>query len=311
MSGSNQYATAFLVSKGADIEAVDTYGFTPLHRMASNNLAFGAKTLLDAGADPLGLKKAKVASVKGTPTPLQVAQESRARDVIAVLKAHGNARRSVPETAVSVVEVLSAGYAAVVGKYTAVDGRTSIPVGFEKVCIDSGWNTQDMWSKLNGGEDLVWFKHESNDSYLYFNNMDRHWCASTVLTQLLCCFCLCITSINFHYITRRGPLSRSGGLMDPTDSARTRRAVRPGHLRVHRLLGKTCSAEKMLPLRARSWQCIEAPLPVDPVDEARNLSGVPKQVHKHQCFRAYCRVTVRKIYDQNQRKNGKRFTIYD
>lgn len=31
---------------------MDTYGYRPLHRMASNNLAIGAKALLDAGADP-------------------------------------------------------------------------------------------------------------------------------------------------------------------------------------------------------------------------------------------------------------------
>ena len=52
MSARNQDQVALLVSKGADIEAVDTYGYTPLHRMASNNLAAGAKALLEAGADP-------------------------------------------------------------------------------------------------------------------------------------------------------------------------------------------------------------------------------------------------------------------
>ena len=36
MSARNQGQVALLVSKGADIEAVDTYGYTPLHRMASN-----------------------------------------------------------------------------------------------------------------------------------------------------------------------------------------------------------------------------------------------------------------------------------
>ena len=38
--------------RGADIEALDTYGMTPLHRCASNNLAAGAEALLAAGADP-------------------------------------------------------------------------------------------------------------------------------------------------------------------------------------------------------------------------------------------------------------------
>ena len=52
MSQDNQYATAFLISRGGDVAAVDTYGFTPLARMASNNLAVGAETLLQNGADP-------------------------------------------------------------------------------------------------------------------------------------------------------------------------------------------------------------------------------------------------------------------
>ena len=52
MSARNQDQVALLVSKGADIEAVDTYGYTPLHRMASNNLAAGAKALLESGCGP-------------------------------------------------------------------------------------------------------------------------------------------------------------------------------------------------------------------------------------------------------------------
>lgn len=46
MSSQNQKVTAFLIKNGANIEAVDTYGFKPLHRMASNNLAIGAEALL-------------------------------------------------------------------------------------------------------------------------------------------------------------------------------------------------------------------------------------------------------------------------
>lgn len=46
MSKQNQMATAYLISKGADINAFDTYGFQPIHRMASNNLAIGAEALL-------------------------------------------------------------------------------------------------------------------------------------------------------------------------------------------------------------------------------------------------------------------------
>ena len=35
--------------RGAAIEPLDTYGMTPLHRMASNNLPIGARMLLEAG----------------------------------------------------------------------------------------------------------------------------------------------------------------------------------------------------------------------------------------------------------------------
>ena len=57
---------------------------TPLHRMASNNLPIGAKALLDAGAD------AQNAGTVGN-TPMEMAEQSRARDVIAVRVAHGAA----------------------------------------------------------------------------------------------------------------------------------------------------------------------------------------------------------------------------
>merc|ERR1711978_783363 len=75
MSKGKQNAVKTLVSHGADIEAIDTYGFTPLHRMASNNLSQGAKALLESGADPLNVGKIGQ-------TPAQVAQSSNARDEI-------------------------------------------------------------------------------------------------------------------------------------------------------------------------------------------------------------------------------------
>ena len=43
MSRTNQMSTGTVIKAGGDIEALDTYGFTPLHRMASNNLAIGAQ----------------------------------------------------------------------------------------------------------------------------------------------------------------------------------------------------------------------------------------------------------------------------
>merc|ERR1712187_615828 len=82
MGRDNQNATAYLISRGADIEALDTYGMTPLHRMASNNLAIGAEALLQAGAEPNNPGQC------GS-TPRAVARESRARDVIKVLESYG------------------------------------------------------------------------------------------------------------------------------------------------------------------------------------------------------------------------------
>ena len=45
MSACNQLVTEYLVSRGADIKAQDTYGYRPLHRMASNNLGVGTEAL--------------------------------------------------------------------------------------------------------------------------------------------------------------------------------------------------------------------------------------------------------------------------
>jgi ankyrin repeat protein len=80
MSRNGQMVTALIIARGGHIEAKDTYGFTPLHRMASNNLAVGARALLDAGADPN-------AAMQGM-TALMIAQQSHARDVIHVLREH-------------------------------------------------------------------------------------------------------------------------------------------------------------------------------------------------------------------------------
>jgi hypothetical protein len=78
MSRTSQLSTHVLLAHGADKEAVDTYGYRPLHRMASNNLAVGALALLEAGADPAAL------SDTGE-TAMQIARSSRALDVVAVL----------------------------------------------------------------------------------------------------------------------------------------------------------------------------------------------------------------------------------
>ena len=80
MSRAGQLSTALLIQLGGEVEALDTYGMTPLHRMASNNLGIGAKALLEAGADPMN---------RGTvgATPIEIARSSMAQDVIAVLSA--------------------------------------------------------------------------------------------------------------------------------------------------------------------------------------------------------------------------------
>ena len=113
MSRANQMSTALLISRGADIEAVDTYGFTPLHRMASNNLAVGALALLAAGADP---------AYEGTAghTALQVARSSHATDVIKVLQEHGAIRK---DTTVTSIRVAGAGEEEVNGEYVVTSAN--------------------------------------------------------------------------------------------------------------------------------------------------------------------------------------------
>jgi hypothetical protein len=171
MSRENQHATAFLVEKGGDIEAVDTYGFTPLHRMASNNLPVGARALLEAGADPAGLSGTPLLGRRPT-SPATVARQSGAEDVLAVL-AEFPARREVP---VQTVEVVAAGYTPVVGRYQPRDAA-DVPAGFASVCKDNGWDVAGTWAKLNGGAGGRWFAHSDsdNESYIYFNDGDGYW----------------------------------------------------------------------------------------------------------------------------------------
>ena len=90
MSRGKQQATAILIARGADIEALDTYGFTPLHRMASNNLPIGARALLAAGADPAGGAGPGSSRRPGAvrQTPLDVARSSGAADVVKALQVH-------------------------------------------------------------------------------------------------------------------------------------------------------------------------------------------------------------------------------
>ncbi|KAJ1626643.1 hypothetical protein T492DRAFT_1031245 [Pavlovales sp. CCMP2436] len=53
MSAQAQLAAGLLVDAGADLEVCDTWGYTPLQRMATNNLARAAEVLVRAGASHL------------------------------------------------------------------------------------------------------------------------------------------------------------------------------------------------------------------------------------------------------------------
>jgi len=72
MSNQGQLCTQALIDTGADIYAQDTYGYTPLHRMASNNLAIGGEALVRAGHDPNRRMEG------ADSTPIEIAKRSRA-----------------------------------------------------------------------------------------------------------------------------------------------------------------------------------------------------------------------------------------
>ena len=82
MGRDNQHSTAYIIKRGGNIEAVDTYGYRPLHRMASNNLAEGARALLQAGADVSALT-----SYDGQ-SAIRIAQSAGASAVLEVLVKH-------------------------------------------------------------------------------------------------------------------------------------------------------------------------------------------------------------------------------
>lgn len=72
MSSKGQMSTQTLIDAGANIYEPDTYGYTALHRMASNDLAIGAEALVRAGHDPNQ-------EMEGADsTPIDIARRSRA-----------------------------------------------------------------------------------------------------------------------------------------------------------------------------------------------------------------------------------------
>jgi hypothetical protein len=72
MSRSGQLSTQVLIDANANIYAQDTYGYTALHRMASNNLEIGAEALVRAGHDP------NIKMEGADSTPIDVARRCRA-----------------------------------------------------------------------------------------------------------------------------------------------------------------------------------------------------------------------------------------
>ena len=82
MSRAAAALAALVIERGGALEAVDTYGFRPLHRMASNNLAVGARALLEAGADAGALTEGG----RRGETALDIARASGAKDVVALLQ---------------------------------------------------------------------------------------------------------------------------------------------------------------------------------------------------------------------------------
>lgn len=84
MSQKGQMATQALIDAGADIYAQDTYGYTPLHRMASNNLAIGGEALVKAGADPNKVMDG------ADSTPIEIARRSRAIQFLMTMQKLGH-----------------------------------------------------------------------------------------------------------------------------------------------------------------------------------------------------------------------------
>ena len=159
MSRGNQRSTALLVARGGDIEALDTYGMTPLHRMASNNLAVGARALLAAGADPQNRGGCGE-------TPLDVALSSAAHDVVAApARTARSARRC--RSARSPSPALAPRSTARTPRSTRADAarlRGGVP--------GAGVERNATWRELNGG--ATWYEAEGG-AYVYHNRADGCW----------------------------------------------------------------------------------------------------------------------------------------
>ncbi len=49
---------------------------------------------------------------------------------------------------------------------------TTIPPGFEKVCIQNRWGVESTWEMLNSGR--PWLRAK-NEAYIYLNSSDGQW----------------------------------------------------------------------------------------------------------------------------------------
>ncbi|CAE7833576.1 trmH [Symbiodinium sp. CCMP2592] len=161
MGRDNQHATEYLIRRGAKIEALDTYGMTPLHRMASNNLPVGAKALLEAGADPQNTGQVRA-------SPMEIAQDSRAKEVMSVLAEYLRKPRPV----LSQLRVSSSGSQNVNVVYTQRDAKV-IPVGFSLTCAEQRWDAEKMWLQLSD-QKTPWYEAD-NGAYIYWNRGDGQW----------------------------------------------------------------------------------------------------------------------------------------
>merc|ERR1712198_812284 len=96
MSKNGQLSTKLLIELGGDIFAEDTWGYQPIHRMASNNLAIGLEELLKAGAD-IRKKTIPLPPFPGGETPLSIAVYSRPLHVVKMLLKYGITKEELAE----------------------------------------------------------------------------------------------------------------------------------------------------------------------------------------------------------------------